>query len=369
METEVKRQGSSIFKVPEGKAFIIAGPCSAESESQVVQCAVALSGLGSIHALRAGIWKPRTRPGTFEGMGHLGLEWLKSAKAATGLPVAVEVANVKHVYEALKTGVDILWIGARTTTNPFSVQEIADALKGVSISVLVKNPVNPDIDLWLGALERLGHAGVTRLGAVHRGFSSYERSKYRNNPHWSIPLELKRRQPDLPLLCDPSHICGTTDMIFDVSQRAMDLQFNGLMIESHINPGQALSDAAQQLLPADVGRLLERLRFRTHRATGEALGARLEELRDRIDSIDDQLIDILAKRMAAAEEIGRCKRDNNISIFQPARWDDIVRSRVKSGLERNLTEAFVLKLLEIIHQESIDHQAAVMHIDIGSADS
>ena len=361
MEAEVKRQGSSIFEVPEEKAFIIAGPCSAESESQVVQCAVALSGLGRIHALRAGIWKPRTRPGTFEGMGHVGLEWLKSARAATGLPVAVEVANVKHVYEALKTGVDILWIGARTTTNPFSVQEIADALKGVSIPVLVKNPVNPDIDLWLGALERLGHAGVTRLGAVHRGFSSYERSKYRNNPHWSIPLELKRRQPDLPLLCDPSHICGTTEMIFDVSQRAMDLQFNGLMIESHINPGAALSDAAQQLLPADVGSLLERLRFRTHRASDEALGAKLEELRERIDSMDDQLIDILAKRMAVSEEIGRCKRENNISIFQRARWDDIVRSRVRGGLERNLTEAFVLKLLEIIHQESIDHQAAVMH--------
>ena len=360
MEAEVKIESRGVFGAREGEAFIIAGPCSAESESQVVQSAVALSRLGRVHALRAGIWKPRTRPDTFEGIGRVGLEWLKSAKAETGLPVAIEVANVKHVYEALKTGVDILWIGARTTTNPFSVQEIAEALKGVSVPVLVKNPVNPDIDLWLGALERLSHAGVTRLGAVHRGFSSYERSKYRNNPLWSIPLELKRRQPGLPLLCDPSHICGAREMIFDVSQRAMDLQFDGLMIESHIDPGTALSDARQQLLPVDLGSLLERLRFPRSRTTDEVFGSRLDELRERIDSMDDQLIDILAKRMAVAEEIGRCKRESNISIFQRARWDNIVKSRVRSGLEKNLTEEFVVRLLEIIHQESIDHQAAVM---------
>ncbi len=360
MNKELKVNGSSQFGAPEGKTFVIAGPCSAESESQVVQCAVELSRLGRVHALRAGIWKPRTHPDTFEGIGRVGLEWLRNAKAETGLPVAVEVANVRHVYEALKTGVDILWIGARTTTNPFSVQEIADALKGVSVSVLVKNPVNPDMDLWLGALERLGLAGVSRLGAVHRGFSSYERSAYRNPPHWSIPLELKRRHPGLPLLCDPSHICGTTEMLFDVSQRAMDLQFDGLMIESHIDPAHALSDARQQLPPSELARLLERLKYRKRGSSDVGLNTKLEELRERIDTIDDQLIDVLAQRMAVAEEIGRCKRDNNISIFQRDRWDDIVKSRVKSGLERNLTEKFVCALLEIIHQESIDCQAAVI---------
>lgn len=360
METALKITDRPL-RAPTGVgAFIIAGPCSAETEAQVVQSAQELAKLGRINALRAGIWKPRTRPNTFEGIGSVGLEWLKSAKAVTGLPVAVEVANVKHVYEALRTGVDILWIGARTTTNPFSVQEIAEALRGVSVPVLVKNPVNPDIELWVGALERLNHAGVTTLGAVHRGFSSHERTRFRNNPLWTIPLELKRRHPQLPLLCDPSHICGSRELLAQVSQKAMDLNFDGLMIESHTNPDTALSDRDQQLRPADLGELLEKLVFRNSAMQDAAHQTTLEALRASIDRMDDELLELLAQRMRISEEIGRCKLEENVSIFQPVRWDEIVKSRVRAGVEKNLTPGFLQKLLEIIHQESIDHQARVM---------
>jgi chorismate mutase len=347
------------------RPLIISGPCSAETEEQVIQTARALAALKRVHILRAGIWKPRTRPAHFEGIGAIGLKWLKAAREETGLLTAVEVANARHVQESLNGGVDVLWVGARTTANPFAVQEIADALKGVHIPVLVKNPVNPDIELWIGALERINKAGITRLGAIHRGFSSFERTRYRNNPTWELPIELKRRVPDLPVICDPSHICGSTELIAAVSQTAMDLDFDGLMIESHINPREAWSDAKQQLTPEEIGKLLNQLEFRKAVVDDVLTRNKLEEMRDRIDKMDEKLIALLADRMSIAEAIGQYKKDNNVAILQTRRWDEIVRTRVKSGTEKNLTKDFVLKLFEIIHQESIHHQSQIMHVDDG----
>jgi chorismate mutase len=341
--------------------LIIAGPCSAETEDQVMQTALALAKLNRVHALRAGIWKPRTRPQHFEGIGSVGLTWLKAARDATGLPTAVEVANARHALEALKAGVDILWIGARTTANPFAVQEIADAIRGVHVPVLVKNPINPDLELWIGALERINKAGITRLGAIHRGFSSFEKTRYRYKPTWEIPIELKRRVPDLPLIADPSHICGNTEFLVEISQTAIDLDFDGLMIETHINPAEAWSDARQQVTPEGLLNILDRLVFRTADVADILTANRLEELRDKIDKMDQDLLNVLADRMAVAEEIGQYKKDNNIAILQARRWDEIVKTRLKEGMEKNLTEDFVLRLFEIIHQESIAHQSRVMN--------
>ncbi len=369
MEAHISFERQNLIGLPVSRPMIISGPCSAESESQVLQTAMELSKLGKVHVLRAGVWKPRTRPSAFEGIGSVALTWIRSAGKASGLPTAVEVANSRHVEEALKAGIDILWVGARSTANPFAVQDIADALKGTDTPILVKNPINPDIELWIGALERINKAGITKLGAIHRGFSTFERTQYRNKPNWEIPIELKRRVPGLPIICDPSHICGRTDTLETVSQTAIDLNFDGLMIEAHINPEQALSDAKQQLTPVQTGELLDRLVFR-HEAIDDVLTrTRLEELREKIDKIDHDLLDIMADRMSVAEQIGQYKKQNNITILQSSRWDEIVRTRLEEGREKQLTREFVMKLFEIIHQESIQHQSKVMNEEDSGAHS
>ncbi|MDD5571675.1 MAG: bifunctional 3-deoxy-7-phosphoheptulonate synthase/chorismate mutase type II [Bacteroidales bacterium] len=347
--------------VPSVRPLIIAGPCSAESEEQTLETARALSKNG-IKIYRAGVWKPRTRPGAFEGHGSKALPWLKKVKEETGMYVAVEVANVKHVYEALKAGIDILWLGARTTANPFAVQEIADTLKGVDIPVLVKNPINPDIELWIGAIERLNIVGIKKLCAVHRGFSIYEKSVYRNNPQWQVPIELKRRIPELPLLCDPSHICGSKEKIYEVSQEAMDLNFDGLIIESHINPEKALSDAKQQLNPKELDDILKKIIIRKPKAENGSI-VTLEELRAEIDIIDDSVMDIFERRMKIADQIGKYKKEKNIAILQTQRWGEILNKRLEMGKTKGLGNEFVEIIFKAIHQESINHQNKIMNED------
>jgi chorismate mutase len=341
------------------RPLIMAGPCSAESEEQVMTTARQLAQQG-IKIYRAGIWKPRTRPNAFEGVGSVGLPWLKKVKEQLGMYTAVEVANVKHVYEALKYGVDILWIGARTTANPFAVQEIADTLKGMDIPVLVKNPVNPDLDLWIGALERLNDAGIRRLAAIHRGFSTYDKTAYRNDPHWQIPIELRRKVPNLPIIVDPSHIGGKRDLIYDISQRAMDLNFDGLIIESHCNPDAAWSDAKQQVTPDTLKCILDKLILR-HSDVDKQDAATLEELRLQIDKYDDEILNIFEQRMKVAEKIGMFKKQNNITILQSNRWDAIINKRTAMGLTKGLSEDFVSKIFSAIHQESINHQTKIMN--------
>jgi chorismate mutase len=341
------------------RPLIMAGPCSAEYEEQVLTTAGLLAGHG-IRIFRAGIWKPRTRPSAFEGVGSIGLPWLKKVKEQFGMYTATEVANVKHVYEALKYGVDILWIGARTTANPFAVQEIADTLKGMNIPVFVKNPVNPDIELWIGALERLNNAGIRKLAAIHRGFSSYNKNQFRNNPQWQIPIELHRRIPDLPIIVDPSHICGNTELLYEVSQRAMDLDFDGLIIESHCNPEKAWSDAKQQLTPEGVKILLEKLVLR-HSEVDKKLASVMEEFRMQIDKYDDEMLNAIEQRMLVSEEIGKFKKDNDITILQTERWDSILKKRTALGLKKGLSEEFINLLFSAIHQESINHQTKIMN--------
>jgi chorismate mutase len=342
--------------------IVISGPCSAESREQVLATAEGVA-KHPVHMLRAGIWKPRTRPNNFEGIGSEGLQWLKEAGTATGLPVCTEVANVKHVYEALRTGIDILWVGARTTTNPFAVQEIADALKGVDVPVMVKNPVNPDLQLWIGALERLQQAGIKKLAAVHRGFSAYGKSRYRNQPQWEIPIELRRLHPNLPIVCDPSHICGTRDMIATVSQKAMDLNFNGLMIEAHINPAEAWSDAKQQVTPEVLGELLANLVIREPQSIDPVFLNQLELLRDEIDEIDHKIIEILGDRMKIARQIGQYKKDNNITILQSKRWGEIIEDRLNFAASKQLSKDIVTEILQMIHKESIRHQTKIMNAE------
>lgn len=341
--------------------LIIAGPCSAETEDQLVATAHLLAQTGRISALRAGIWKPRTRPGEFEGIGSIGLEWLKRAKAETGLPTAVEVATAKHVEEALKAGVDILWVGARSTVNPFTVQEIADALQGVDIPVMVKNPVNPDLSLWIGALERINNAGITKLAAIHRGFSSYEKSAFRNEPMWDIAIALKTLAPELPLINDPSHISGNRDLIGYISQKALDLDMQGLMIESHIDPSVAWTDAKQQVTPAALADIIDHLALRKPETRDAAVNDKLAELRTQIDKIDDLLIQKIAERMQIAEKIGTYKKDNNITILQVGRWDEIVQKRTNYAKALKLGAEFTEKLLELLHSESISRQTAIMN--------
>ncbi len=341
------------------RPILIAGPCSAESEEQVLGTAKILSGNG-VKIFRAGIWKPRTRPNAFEGVGSEGLKWLKLVKEETGMLTSTEVANVKHVYEALKNGIDILWIGARTSANPFAVQDIADSLKGVDIPVLVKNPVNPDVELWIGALERINNAGITQLGAIHRGFSTYDKTLFRNDPQWQIPIELRRRIPQLPIITDPSHICGNRQLLYDVSQKAMDLNFDGLIIESHINPDKALSDAKQQITPLELRELIDRLILRDPGSEFQ-VELSLAELREEIDKLDDKIINIFEKRMKVVEEIGKHKKDNNLTILQSKRWDDILHKRLSLGSRKGLSDEFILKVFQAIHQESINHQTVVMN--------
>lgn len=336
--------------------LIIAGPCSAESEEQVMKTAMELTAIEEVSVFRAGIWKPRTRPGTFEGAGKKGLKWLKKVKQETRLLVITEVANPQHVEDVLKEGIDMIWIGARTTANPFSMQEIADALAGVDIPVFVKNPINPDMELWIGAIERLHKAGIRRLAAIHRGFYPFEQTLYRNIPRWEMPIELKRRFENLPVICDPSHMAGTTEYIKSLSQKAMDLNMNGLMIESHFNPAVALSDAAQQLTPEKLAELLKGLKIRTPQFPEGTYSDLLTQFRDQIDSIDNQLIELLAKRMEIVREIGAYKKDQNITILQLRRWKEIFDTRIAHSSEKNISRDFMVKLLQLIHDESIREQ-------------
>ena len=343
--------------------LLIAGPCSAETEEQLVATAHLLAKTGRVAALRAGIWKPRTRPGEFEGIGSIGLAWLKRAKEETGLPTAVEVATAKHVEEALAAGVDILWVGARSTANPFTVQEIADALKGVDVPVMVKNPVNPDLSLWVGALERINNAGITKLAAIHRGFSSYEKSAFRNEPMWDIAISLKTLAPELPLINDPSHITGNRDLIGYIAQKALDLDMQGLMIESHIDPTVAWTDAKQQVTPAALVEIIDHLALRKPEIRSADLKDKLTELRNQIDKIDDLVIQKMAERMQIVEHIGNYKKDNNITILQVNRWDEILTKRTNYAKALKLSTEFTEKLLELMHSESIRKQTEIMNKD------
>ncbi len=342
------------------RPFLITGPCSAESPEQVMSVAKEIAANGHANVLRAGIWKPRTRPDSFEGMGEIALPWLIEAGKETGLPVTIEIANRHHAELALKAGVDILWIGARTTVNPFAIQEIADFLKGVKIPVMVKNPVNPDLELWIGAFERLEKAGITDLVAIHRGFSVYKHPKYRNVPTWELPIALRERLPDLPIICDPSHITGRRDLLLEVSQKAMDLNFDGLMIETHPNPDKAWSDAAQQVTPDGLKDILSQLILRTRDFSSIDTGA-IDELRLKITNLDDRLFDILSARMNMSEEVGRFKLQHNITILQQERWIKIIESRLSKSDNYQLSERFIRQIMDAIHQESIRHQTKVMN--------
>jgi chorismate mutase len=346
---------------PSGRPLLISGPCSAETETQLLSTAIQLAATGKVSVLRAGIWKPRTRPGQFEGAGTDGLAWLVQAKRETGLPVATEVANAQHVELCLKHGVDILWVGARTTVNPFSVQEIADALRGVNIPVLVKNPVNPDIELWMGALERLNKAGITKLAAIHRGFSSFEKGPFRNAPMWDLAIDLKTRVPELAILCDPSHICGTRELIPFIAQKALDLDMAGLMIESHIHPDAAWSDARQQVTPAALAKLVDGLIVRKAAVDNSAFKDTLTHLREQIDQLDDEIMQKLSARMKISEKIGKYKKENNVTILQVSRWEEIIHTRIALGLAMGLSEDFTRDMLKLVHHESIHVQEKVMN--------
>ncbi|MFD1144885.1 chorismate mutase [Larkinella insperata] len=350
-----------------GKPLIISGPCSAETEEQLVETARQLSQLGAVHVIRAGVWKPRTRPGSFEGMGKAALPWIQRAKAETGLPFAVEVATPEHIELALKYGVDILWVGARTTVNPFNVQEIADALRGVDVPVLVKNPVNPDLALWIGAFERIAGAGITKLGAIHRGFSTGEASKYRNVPLWQMAIELKSTFPNLPIIGDPSHMAGKRAYLQELAQMQMDLNYDGLIVESHIDPDNAWSDAAQQLTPAAFGEMLEHLHIRKADSQNLEFQNALEQIRNKIDNVDRQLVETLAARMALVEKLAEYKRDNNVTVFQPERWKEVHETRAKQGKKMGLYPELVEEIFKIIHMESIRKQTEVMNSNEQSA--
>lgn len=338
---------------------VIAGPCSAETEEQVLKTAHQLKDT-DVTYFRAGIWKPRTRPGMFEGVGALGLKWLQRVKDETGMKVATEVANKDHVKLALEHDIDMLWIGARSTVSPFIIQEIADELKDTDKIILVKNPVNPDLPLWLGSIERLMRAGVKNLGVIHRGFSTYEKTKYRNIPEWQIAIELQNKFPELPLICDPSHITGKRDMIFDVSQTALDLNFDGLMIETHITPDQAWSDASQQVTPATLIQIMKDLRIRKQTTSEEDYQNRLGTLRSNIDVIDNQLLDLLKKRMTFSDDIGRLKKEKNVAVLQNSRWHAILGKMILEGQQRGLSEEFISHIFKAIHQESINRQEKIV---------
>jgi chorismate mutase len=340
--------------------LIIAGPCSAESEEQIMETAFGVAQLPQVKIFRAGIWKPRTRPGAFEGVGTKGLAWLQKVKEQTGLLVTVEVANPRHVEEALDHGIDILWIGARTVVNPFSIQEIGEAIGSRNIPVMVKNPLNPDLKTWMGAIERLNGMGLRKLIAVHRGFSFFNRSPYRNAPMWEIPIELKRLYPGLPILVDPSHICGNRELIPATMQKALDLEMNGLMVEVHSHPARALTDKNQQLTPIQLKEMMEKLVIRRESGNHE-FSYKLEELRSEIDKLDEELIDILARRMKVVEEIGTYKKANRITILQLKRWNQLTRDRIEAGIRMGLSREFIQKLLESVHEEGIQRQIDVMN--------
>ena len=340
--------------------LVIAGPCSAETEEQVLKIANELKD-SDVTVFRAGIWKPRTRPGMFEGVGAIGLDWLKKVKEETGLMTTTEVANKDHVKLALEADIDILWIGARTTVSPFIIQEISDALRGTDKIVLVKNPVNPDLALWMGGLERLYTANIKNLGVIHRGFSTYDKSKYRNNPEWQIAVEFQNRFPDIPLICDPSHIAGRRDLIFDLSQRALDLNFDGLMVETHWDPDNAWSDAKQQVTPKRLIEIMKDLKIRKKTTDEAGYQAELETYREQIDEADQALLDALGKRMKIAASIGKIKKDNNVAVLQNKRWSEILQTMKFEGQQRGLSEDFISRVFKSIHQESINHQQRVIN--------
>ncbi len=340
--------------------LVIAGPCSAETEDQVLKIAHDLKDT-DVSIYRAGIWKPRTRPGMFEGVGAIGLKWLDKVKKETGLLTATEVANASHVKLALEYDIDVLWIGARSTVSPFIVQEIADALEGTDKIVLVKNPVNPDLALWLGGIERLYSANIKKLGVIHRGFSTYEKSKYRNNPEWQLPIELQNRFPDIPLICDPSHIAGRRDILQDISQTALDLNFDGLMIETHIDPDNAWSDAAQQITPSVLVKMMNDLKIRTLTSEEADYTNQLNTLRTQIDVIDHGLLETLGKRMKVAVSIGELKKKKNVAVLQTKRWNEILGNMILEGEKKGLSEEFVLRMFKAIHQESINNQEKVIN--------
>ena len=344
----------------EPRPSVIAGPCSAETEEQVMETAKGLKDLG-INVFRAGIWKPRTHPGSFEGIGTEGLGWLQKIKKEYGLKISTEVASERHVYECIKFGVDLVWLGARTTANPFLVQEIADALKGTDIPVLVKNPVNPDLDLWIGALERLNRAGIKKLGVIHRGFSTFEKIKYRNDPQWQVAIELRSRYPELPFFVDPSHLGGSKDYIREISQRSLDLGFEGLMIESHCNPSCAWSDAKQQLTPPQLSDLLyNQIVVRDADSDSPQWKENIDQLRAKIDVIDENLLYTLASRMKVSRQIGRYKKDNNVAILQTSRWDAVLAKVVEKGKEYDLPEKFLTAVFNAIHEASVEAQNEII---------
>ena len=340
--------------------LVIAGPCSAETEAQVLTIAHQLKDSDAT-VLRAGIWKPRTRPGNFEGVGALGLKWLQKAKQETGMLITTEVANAHHVDLALEHDVDILWVGARSTVSPFIVQEIAEALKGTDKTVLIKNPVNPDLALWLGAVERFYASDIKNLGVIHRGFSTYEKTRYRNNPEWQIAIDLQNRFPDLPLILDPSHIAGRRDIIFDLCQTALDLNYDGLMVETHHTPDKAWSDAAQQITPETLIQYTKDLRIRKELGEAAEFKNKINTLRTKIDVIDHQLIDMLGKRMDVANDIGKLKREYNVAVLQSKRWNEILGKMILQGEEKQLSEEFILRVFKAIHQESINHQEKIIN--------
>ena len=343
------------------RPLIISGPCSAETEEQVIETATRLAKTGKVDVLRAGIWKPRTKPGLFEGIGAKGLPWLAQAKKITGLPTTVEVATAKHVEDALAFDVDMLWIGARTTVNPFSVQEVADALRGVDIPVLIKNPINPDLELWIGAVERVAKAGIKKLGLIHRGFSSYGNTEYRNAPMWHLAIEMKLRNPEMMMINDPSHIGGRRDILQDIAQKAIDLDYDGLMIEAHIDPDHAWSDAKQQVTPERLGELLNSIRWRKEDIPSEEFHAVMEKFRQQINHLDDELLQILSQRMKIAEKIGQYKKENNITILQTNRWNAILERAFTKGEKLGLSKEFITKYFDAIHMESISHQNKIMN--------
>ena len=361
MQTQVQNMKELMQEKWNKRPLIISGPCSAETEERMIETATRLAKTGKVDMLRAGIWKPRTKPGLFEGNGVVALPWLAKAKQITGLPTTVEVATAKHVEDALKFDVDMLWIGARTTVNPFSVQEVADALRGVDVPVLIKNPIHPDLELWSGAIERLQKTGILQVGMIHRGFSSYGNTEFRNAPMWHLPIEMKRRYPDMPLICDPSHICGNRTLLQSVAQKSIDLDFDGLMLESHIDPDNAWSDAKQQVTPERLLEMLTDLVWRHETTTEQEFITALTTLREQINQVDDELLTLLGQRMKLSDKIGEYKKNNNITILQTNRWNDILERAFKKGDTLGLTKEFITKYFDAVHLESIQHQNKVMN--------
>ena len=343
--------------------LLISGPCSLESEEQALSTARELARDKRVFIYRGGIWKPRTRPGMFEGVGSIGLEWLKLVKQETGLLTGTEVANAQHVEECLKAGVDVMWIGARSTASPFVVQEIADVLKGTDQIVMVKNPVNPDVQLWVGALERLNQAGLKNLVAIHRGFTPFSDTKYRNYPNWKTVFELKRILPNMPIICDPSHISGKREYLFEISQKAFDIGLDGLMIESHIDPSCALSDKEQQVTPADLAKILDRLVIRYASSEDPQFENKLENLRGRIDSIDHEILEVLAQRMSIVKQIGQYKKENKVTALQINRWSQIMEDRSRLAEKLSLDDSFIKALFQLIHEDSVRQQSDIMDND------